>query len=198
MRRLSFARYQRSSDASFNSGHGDPEPHLVNELPASTGPRSGLLTRFPRWNDHETFLRAAWPTDKNGVTQFSSIFPGYYTGRATHVHVKVHTEWTPLPHNNSFEIGASAYTGQLFIEDALNEQVDKIWPYSTNPIANKWGRTRNWRDSLNIYPDSHANGHQPTFDVHPLNGVMQQGMIGYITLGVNKSHVMSLAEWPAT
>jgi hypothetical protein len=116
-------------------------------------------------------------------------------GRATHVHVKVHTEWTPLPHNNSFSIGTTAYTGQLFVDDDINLQVDKIWPYSTNPIANKWGRTRNWRDSLNIFPDSHENGHQPTFDIHPLNGVLQQGLIGYITLGINRTHVMSQDPW---
>lgn len=177
------------------AGHGDPAPHLINELPQRGGARSGLLSAFPRGNDHETFLRAAWPTDKNGIAQFSSIFPGYYTGRATHVHVKVHTEWTPLPHNNSFAIGSTAYVGQLFVDDEINLQVDKVWPYSTNPIANKWGRTRNWRDSLNIFDDSHKNGHQPTFDIHMLNGVLQQGMIGYITLGVNRSNIMSQDAW---
>ena len=62
-------------------GHGDPAPHLINELPQVGGKRSGLLSAFPRGNDDETFLRAAWPTDKNGVSQFTSIFPGYYTGR---------------------------------------------------------------------------------------------------------------------
>lgn len=63
-------------------GHGDPAPHLVNEEPQRGGARSGLLSAFPRGNDHETFLRAAWPTDKNGVAQFTSVFPGYYTGRS--------------------------------------------------------------------------------------------------------------------
>lgn len=177
------------------AGHGDPAPHLVDEQPQRGGARSGLLSAFPRGNDDETFLRAAWPTDKNGVAQFTSIFPGYYTGRATHVHVKIHPEWTPLPHNSSFSIGTTAYTGQLFIDDDINIQVDKLHPYSTNPIANKWGRTRNWRDSLNIFDDSHANGNNPTFDIQLLNGVIQEGMIGSITLGVNKSHVMSQAAW---
>jgi hypothetical protein len=179
----------------LNSGHGYPAPELVNEQPQRGGARAGLLSAFPRTNDWETFLRAAWPTDKNGVAQFTSIFPGYYTGRATHVHVKVHTEWTPLPHNNSFEVGTTAYTGQLFVEDELNLQVDKVWPYATNPIANSWGRTRNWRDSLNIFDDSHQNGNQPMFEILPLNGVMQEGMIGYMTLGVNRTHVMSKAPW---
>lgn len=167
----------------------------MNEKPQVGGSRSGLLSAFPRTNDWETFLRGAWPSDRNGVAQFTSIFPGYYTGRATHVHVRVHTEWTPLPHNNSFEIGKTAYTGQLFFDDDLNQQVDKVWPYRENPIYNTWGRTRNWRDSLNIFPDSHSNGHQPMFEIHPLNGVLQEGVIGYMTLGINRTHEQPLVPW---
>lgn len=34
----------------------------------------------------------------------------------------------------------------------------QMWPYNTNPIREKWGRTRNWADSLQIYQDSHKNG----------------------------------------
>ena len=179
------------------AGHGNPAPHLINEEPQRGGARSGLLSAFPRENDHETWLRAAWPSDKNGVAQFTSVFPGYYTGRATHVHVKVHTEWTPLPHNSSFEIGTTAYTGQLFVDDELNLAVDKIWPYNTNSLQKpgKGGRTRNWRDSLNIFDDSHKGGHQPTFYIEPLNGVLEQGLIGMITLGVNRSHVMDQSPW---
>ena len=32
--------------------------------------------RYPRTEPEQTFLRAAWPTNKNGVSQFTSIFPG--------------------------------------------------------------------------------------------------------------------------
>jgi protocatechuate 3,4-dioxygenase beta subunit len=59
------------------AGHPDPAPHLVDELPAATGHRRGLLSAFPRTNEEETWLRAAQPTDENGVTEFTSIFPGY-------------------------------------------------------------------------------------------------------------------------
>jgi len=177
------------------AGHGDPAPHLINELPQVGGARSGLLSAFPRGNDHETFLRAAWPTDKNGVAQFTSIFPGYYTGRATHVHVRIHTEWTQLPHNNSFSIGTMAYTGQLFVDDDINIQVDKLNPYSLNPIVNKWGRTRNWRDSLNIFDDSHANGNNPVFAIEKLGGSLQEGVLASMTLGIKKDHVMPLKPW---
>ena len=50
-------------------------------------------------------------------------------------------------------------------------------------IKDKWGRTRNWADSLNIYPESFGNGYQPTFEIEKLGGVIQQGLIGYITVG---------------
>lgn len=45
------------------------------------------------------------------------------------------------------------------MEDDINEAIDKIHPYTTNPIKDKWGRTRNWDDSLQIYQTSHENGY---------------------------------------
>jgi protocatechuate 3,4-dioxygenase beta subunit len=33
-----------------------------------------------------TFLRGLQKTDDEGVAQFQTIFPGHYTGRATHIH----------------------------------------------------------------------------------------------------------------
>jgi protocatechuate 3,4-dioxygenase beta subunit len=36
------------------------------------------------------FLRGRQTTDANGLVTFTSIFPGWYSGRATHIHVHVH------------------------------------------------------------------------------------------------------------
>lgn len=36
------------------------------------------------------FLRGRQTTDSNGLVTFTSIFPGWYTGRATHIHVHVY------------------------------------------------------------------------------------------------------------
>ncbi|KAJ7489210.1 Intradiol ring-cleavage dioxygenase [Mycena latifolia] len=169
------------------AGHPDPAPHLVTEQPQVGGKRSGLLSAFPRTNDVETFLRGAWATDRNGVAQFTSIFPGYYTGRATHIHTKVFPEWTVHPENNTFSAGRLAHVGQFFFEDDINMAVDKMFPYTENPIRHTRGRTRNWRDSLNIFEDSHLNGYNPVFTTHLLGGVVGQGVIAYITMGVNMS-----------
>ncbi|EPQ26311.1 uncharacterized protein PFL1_06246 [Pseudozyma flocculosa PF-1] len=169
------------------AGHPEPAPHLRDEKPAASGLRRGLLSAYPRTNHVDTFLRGALPTDQNGVAHFVSTFPGYYTGRATHVHIKVHNEWSVLP-NGSFTSGNLVHTGQFFFDDDLNESIDKLWPYNTNPIiALGRTRTRNWEDSLQIYQDAHDNGYMPTFDVEKIGGVLQDGLVGYITVGVNTS-----------
>lgn len=36
------------------------------------------------------FLRGRQVTDSNGLVKFTSIFPGWYSGRATHIHVHVY------------------------------------------------------------------------------------------------------------
>ncbi|GAA6034649.1 hypothetical protein JCM8097_001098 [Rhodosporidiobolus ruineniae] len=166
------------------AGHPEQEEKLKWEGPAHEGPRKGLLSKYPRTKPDETFLRAAWPTNKNGVSQFTSIFPGYYTGRATHVHCKVSTEWEPHA-NGTYTSRRLIHTGQFFVPDDLNMQIDKIHPYTLNPIADKWGRTRNWDDSLSIYQTSHGNGFNPTFDIEYAGGVLQQGLMGFITIGVD-------------
>jgi protocatechuate 3,4-dioxygenase beta subunit len=38
---------------------------------------------------NQTWLRGFQVTDKNGECKFKSIFPGWYTGRITHLHAKV-------------------------------------------------------------------------------------------------------------
>ena len=183
----------------YYAGHPVPAPHLENEQPASEGVRRGLLSAYPRTVQEETWLRGALPTDPNGVAEFSSIFPGYYTGRSTHVHIKVHPEWTQLP-NGSFTSGRILHTGQFFVDDHLNQEIDKIWPYNTNPIRDLpgRGRTRNWDDSLKIYQEEHHNGHQPTFEIEKLGAVIQQGLIGYITLGINMSAPGYVGKWIPT
>lgn len=129
------------------AGHPDPAPHLVNEAVPTSGPRKGLLSMYPRTKSEETWLRGALPTDKNGVAEFTSVFPGYYQGRATHVHVKVHPEYTILP-NGTFTSGRLIHTGQFFVDDELNMSIDKIHPYTENHLAHMVGRgrTRNWED----------------------------------------------------
>ena len=63
-----------SSHSSFILGHPAPHPKHVDVKPDTEGPRKGLLPPYPRTVHKENWLRGAWPTDKNGVAQFTSKF----------------------------------------------------------------------------------------------------------------------------
>lgn len=39
-----------------------------------------------------TFLRGIQLTDENGTATFSTVYPGWYTSRTVHIHMKVHVE----------------------------------------------------------------------------------------------------------
>jgi protocatechuate 3,4-dioxygenase beta subunit len=67
------------------------------------------------------FLRGIQMTDATGKADFETIYPGWYTGRAVHIHVKVH-------------VGASeVHTGQLFFDEDVTDAVYKTDPYSRRP-----------------------------------------------------------------
>ena len=61
------------------------------------------------------FLRGFQRTDAGGGATFTTIYPGWYQGRAVHIHFKIRTEPDA---DAGFE-----FTSQLFFDDALNQQV---------------------------------------------------------------------------
>lgn len=68
-----------------------------------------------------TFLRGVQLTKADGEATFRTIYPGWYPGRAVHIHLKVH-------------VGVSeAYTGQLFFDDAVTRAVYERSPYNERP-----------------------------------------------------------------
>lgn len=68
-----------------------------------------------------TFLRGIQMTDAAGAAEFRTIYPGWYPGRAVHIHLKVHLQ------------GREAHTGQLFFEEATTAVVYEAEPYSDRP-----------------------------------------------------------------
>jgi len=78
-----------------------PIPHLAVDVWAcnSTGVYSGIDPTV--WAGeaglNSTYLRGIQITDHDGVVEFDTLFPGHYTGRATHQHVITHINSTTLP-----------------------------------------------------------------------------------------------------
>ena len=79
-------------------------------------------------NDQSTtgkkFLRGYQVTDDNGTVRFITIYPGWYQGRAIHIHVKVHT-FEGL--EKSLE-----WTSQFYFNNSINAQVHTQPPYSNH------------------------------------------------------------------
>jgi protocatechuate 3,4-dioxygenase beta subunit len=76
----------------------------------------GIYSAFPGQGDthnidqsNKTFLRGTQLAGTSGWTEFKTIYPGWYDGRATHIHFKV------------FLDERTVLTGQTFFPDALNE-----------------------------------------------------------------------------
>jgi protocatechuate 3,4-dioxygenase beta subunit len=80
-------------------------------------------------NINKTFLRGLQPTDSEGVAQFTTIFPGHYSGRTTHIHVVAHEGGTVLA-NGTYTGGKITHIGQLFFDQSLITQVYKTSPYT--------------------------------------------------------------------
>jgi protocatechuate 3,4-dioxygenase beta subunit len=87
-------------------------------------------------SDDGTYLRGAQAADANGVVRFTTIYPGWYPGRTTHIHCKVHLD------------RRTVLTTQLYFDDNLTEEIyRKIPPYTEHTVRD----TRNDTDS--IYAD---------------------------------------------
>ena len=70
----------------------------------------------------QRFLRGYQVSDASGSVRFTTIYPGWYQGRAVHIHFKVRT-------NPSASRGLE-FTSQLFFDEALTDQIHSQAPYS--------------------------------------------------------------------
>ena len=80
----------------------------------------------------QTFMRGIQRTNAHGLASFQTVYPGWYTGRTVHIHVKVHIG------------GNVVHTGQLFFHDSLTNAVYRKAPYTRRPNRD----TRNATDSI--------------------------------------------------
>ncbi|MFC7446734.1 intradiol ring-cleavage dioxygenase [Rhodococcus daqingensis] len=108
--------------------------------------------------DDGTYLRGAQTTDANGIATFTTIFPGWYQGRTTHIHLKVHVN------------RATVLTSQLYFEEALIDEV-----YASAPYTEHTGRENN--------VDNAADG---IFDASGMvtTAKTADGYLGAINIGV--------------
>ncbi len=65
-----------------------------------------------------TFLRGTQTADGDGIVEFATIYPGWYRGRAVHIHLRVHVG------------GNTVLTSQLYFDDDYTARVLAEDPYA--------------------------------------------------------------------
>ena len=74
------------------------------------------------------YLRGFQTTDANGVARFSTIYPGWYQGRAVHIHFKIRTAVPAAVAGGATR--SYEFTSQFFFDDALSDTVFANAPYA--------------------------------------------------------------------
>lgn len=108
------------------------------------------------------FLRGRQTTDAKGAVSFLSIYPGWYQGRAPHVHV---------------EVLSSSGTSLLVTQIAFPETISSEVYSSTNYAAHGQADTKNTSD--NVFADSLSN------ELATLTGNLTDGFTLSKTITVN-------------
>lgn len=92
----------------------------------------GLYSGYPGQGDDrsidtsgQTFMRGTQTTDAGGWVTFDTVYPGWYTGRATHIHFK------------TFLGDRTVLMGQVYLPDALNEFIYTNVPAYTGRTAER-------------------------------------------------------------
>lgn len=128
---------------------------------------TGDIGAIPRTDD-ETYLRGHDSTDENGQVGFVTLFPGFYAGRAIHVHVAVHLA----------DERQVAFVGQLYFPPLISQLIHGFPDYAGRQIP----RLENHQDAL--YLQTLARSPNLTVAVTSLAEPADR-LLGFIEMGID-------------
>jgi protocatechuate 3,4-dioxygenase beta subunit len=108
-----------------------------------------------------TFLRGSQVADGEGIVEFGTVYPGWYQGRAVHIHVKAHLD------------GTTMLTSQLYFPEDLTDEVHAREPYAAHGSRD----TRNEDDPIAGDPQAAGN--------LLATSAAGDGTLGLVVLGVD-------------
>lgn len=112
---------------------------------------------YSQYNSHSkaNFLRGRQITDSNGMVVFKTIFPGWYSGRAVHIHVQVFN---------------SSGSSELITQIAFPAEVcDAVFQNATRFYTNGLADTSNEKDG--IFRDGYDN------ELAGIKGSVEEGFV---------------------
>lgn len=109
----------------------------------------GFSTEGQKW------LRGSQTTDADGTAKFTTIYPGWYSGRAVHIHFKVRPD------------ESSEFTSQLFFDDTLSTQVFGQAPYASRGTEPDTPNSADniYQDELLLTITTSGEGYAATFPI---------------------------------
>ncbi len=107
----------------------------------------------------QKWLRGFQTTDANGVASFTTIYPGWYSGRTVHIHFKVRTD-------PASEEGYE-FTSQLFFDESLSAQLFTQEPYLSNGAVPDTPNSSDsiYQELLLLAASQSGDGYAATFDI---------------------------------
>jgi len=127
--------------------------------------------------DETRFLRGVQISDKAGLTEFSSLYPGWYSGRAIHIHMKVRLAGAIA--GDTFQGGHVSHTGQIYFPEDITERIAKLEPYAKRLAIH---RTTQQEDT--IFRTQHGAATMASI-TRLEKGTDAAGLIGALTLAVD-------------
>jgi protocatechuate 3,4-dioxygenase beta subunit len=109
----------------------------------------------------QTFLRGLQRTDASGLVTFKTIYPGWYMGRATHIHVEV------------FVNGATAKTTQIAFPESISSAVYRTGVYASH------GQNSTTNSGDNVFSDGTDH------ELATLSGDTTSGYTATLTVGIS-------------
>jgi protocatechuate 3,4-dioxygenase beta subunit len=109
----------------------------------------------------QKFLRGYQVTDANGEARFTTIYPGWYQGRAVHIHFKIRTD---IDAAQGYE-----FTSQFFFDESVTDAVHAQEPYASKgyrTLKNESdGIYRQGGSELVLQTVKAGDGYTATFDI---------------------------------
>ncbi len=109
----------------------------------------------------QKFLRGYQVTDADGLVTFTTIYPGWYSGRTAHIHFKIRTDPAAAQ--------GAEFTSQMYFDDAVSDAVYGLAPYTGRGERNTRNATdgvyRSGGDQLLLALTTIEEGYAATFDI---------------------------------
>jgi protocatechuate 3,4-dioxygenase beta subunit len=102
----------------------------------------------------QDWLRGSQVTDANGVATFTTLYPGWYPGRAVHIHFKLYPS------------ERTVFTSQLFFDDAFTAQVYAQEPYAARGLPDRPNSADGiYESALQMVATAADTGYAASFDI---------------------------------